>query len=79
MSGSSAHVEGEGTSNFKIKQIPINSNANDIHEYVHVIKQHAFMKLKRNWILVRLLFGFCLELGFRFQSMKRKKYERITK
>jgi len=37
-----------GTSNLRFKQIPNNSNAIDIHEYVHVIKQHAFMKLKRN-------------------------------
>ena len=47
----------------------------DIHEYVHVFKQHAFMKLKRKWILERLLYGFCLEIGFQLQWMKWKNYE----
>ena len=33
----------------------------DIHEHVHVFKQHAFMKLKRNLVLERLLYGFCVK------------------
>ena len=30
----------------------------DIHEHVHVLKQHASMKLKRIWVLERLPYGF---------------------
>ena len=47
-----------------------------IHEHVHVFKQHTFMKLKINWILERLLYGFQIKNKSSTSMDEVKNYEK---
>ena len=47
-----------------------------IHEHVHVFKQHEFMKLKRNWIIERLLYGFQIKNRSSTSMDEVKNYEK---
>ena len=46
---------------------------NDIHEYVRLFEQHAFMKFKRNLIQENSLFcSSDLEISLKLQCLKRR-------